>query len=213
MRTKSMELGSPCTPLPPGEGGCPGGPQGPSRQDVCGLLMCVLGNSFLHSENRDHQGAEAWIFSECHFLKRSQGRVAVLGSLLGQARSRALQAEPPWPACPAETVRAPHPSKAPAAGLGTLSASHTVSVTLGSGGPRLALPRGLCTGHPSAWSRSAPGAAGMWHCHLGQAWGCAGSGVQPWCLCKTAPCPHIPAFAGGSHQHRCILSLMFVLYY
>ena len=53
--------------------------------------MCVLGNSFLHSENRDHPGAEAWIFSKCHFLKRSQGRAAVLGSLLGQARSATLQ--------------------------------------------------------------------------------------------------------------------------
>lgn len=163
--------------LPRGEGGCPGAPPGPSAWDGCGPLTCVLGNGFLLLESRDHPGAEAWVFFSCRLLRTSQGRAAVLGSLLCQARSQALQAQPPWPASSAETTGL-HPSEAPPVGFGTLPPtpcqSHWALVEPGSPYPRavaqvIPLPgAGL---HQELQER--------WHCHLGQAWGVRGAGCCP----------------------------------
>lgn len=53
----------------------------------------------------------------------------------------------------------------------------------------------------------------MWHYHPSRRGGCGEWGAAL-VLLKLAPCPHVPAFAGGSQRHQRTLSgMLFVLYF
>ena len=183
-----MDLAPSCTSSPPGVPACPRGPWGPSRWDGCGPLTCVLGK-FPSLRKPQHLSAEAWTFSKHHFLKTWRGRVAVTGSLLGQAHPRS----------PAGRATLANPPSARA---------FLAPVSLRPRGPRtpagLLLWDSVCLPHPVShpglrWSqaRPAPGPLNGWSWGLEQVstrscrecgiaaqagTGDVGSGVQPWCL-------------------------------